>query len=170
MYLKRLGEAYNKLEEYLLVGSLVITVCLIFLQVVMRYVFNSSLSWSEELARYIFVWQIWLGASLGVKEGKHIRVELIYSYFFTDKEKYKGKYVVEIIAIIIWFAFCLFLAVNGTQLVLDLMQKKSLSPAMRIPLYAVYASVPVGSGIMGLRLLQQICAKVALSREEGSKA
>ncbi|MCL6611681.1 MAG: TRAP transporter small permease [Peptococcaceae bacterium] len=150
----------------MLVGSLALTVCVVFLQVIMRYVFNSSLSWSEELTRYVFVWQIWLGASLGVREGKHIRVEIIYRYL-----KGKKKYAVDLAAIIVWFAFCLFLAVNGTYLVLDLMRKNSLSAAMEIPMYAAYASVPVGSGIMGLRLLPQIYDRVvALTRGEGGRA
>jgi hypothetical protein len=41
---------WNHFEEYLLVGSLAFSVALVFLQVVMRYVFQQSLSWSEELA------------------------------------------------------------------------------------------------------------------------
>lgn len=62
--LSRIGNIYNNLEEYLLVVSLVINVLLVFLQVIMRTVFKNSLTWSEELSRYIFIWQIWLGASI----------------------------------------------------------------------------------------------------------
>ena len=57
--LSRIGNIYNNLEEYLLVVSLVINVLLVFLQVIMRTVFKNSLTWSEELSRYIFIWQIW---------------------------------------------------------------------------------------------------------------
>lgn len=55
--LSRIGNIYNNLEEYLLVVSLVINVLLVFLQVIMRTVFKNSLTWSEELSRYIFIWQ-----------------------------------------------------------------------------------------------------------------
>ena len=65
--LSRIGNIYNNLEEYLLVVSLVINVLLVFLQVIMRTVFKNSLTWSEELSRYIFIWQIWLGASIALK-------------------------------------------------------------------------------------------------------
>ena len=51
--LSRIGNIYNNLEEYLLVVSLVINVLLVFLQVIMRTVFKNSLTWSEELSRYI---------------------------------------------------------------------------------------------------------------------
>ncbi|WZL72522.1 TRAP transporter small permease [Clostridiaceae bacterium 35-E11] len=165
--MKKILGYYDKLEEYLLVSSLVVTVCLIFAQVVMRYVFNSSLSWSEELARYIFIWQIWLGASLGIRERKHIRVELIYGFF---KNKVQ-QHVIDILATIIWIGFCIFLAVGGTQLTLDLIQKGSVSSAMRIPMYLIYVSLPVSCGIMGLRLVQQVYEMiVTLVGIKGGKA
>lgn len=62
--MKKLINFYNQLEAHLLVCSLIFTVILVFFQVILRYVFSSSLSWSEELARYIFIWQIWLGTSV----------------------------------------------------------------------------------------------------------
>lgn len=142
---------YNKLEEYLLVGSLIFTVSIVFVQVIMRYLFNSSLSWSEELTRYIFIWQIWLGASIGLRERKHINIEILNGLL---KEKWQR--VINIISLIIWLGFCIFMVVSGSDLVLNLMQKGSVSSGMRIPLYFVYIVVPLSSGIMALRLLGQI--------------
>ncbi len=144
-------QLYNKFEEYILVGSLVVTVTIIFIQVIMRYVFNSSLSWSEEFARYVFIWQTWLGVSIGVRDKKHIKVELIFGLV-----KGRGKKVIDIIASCIWLAFSIFITINGTQLVLDLMQKGSLSSGMRIPLYFVYVSLPISTGVMALRLVMEV--------------
>lgn len=149
--MKKIIDFYNRFEEYLLVGSLVFTVCIILLQVIMRYVFNSSLSWSEELARYIFIWQIWLGASLGVREKKHIRVELVYGLF-----KQKGQLVMDVLSTIIWIALCIFLAINGTELTLALLQRHSTSPAMKIPMYIIYSTLPISCGVMVLRLVQRV--------------
>ena len=56
--LKKIGHGYNKFEEYLLVISLAVTVTLIFYQVIMRFIFNDAPSWTEEVTRYIFIWQI----------------------------------------------------------------------------------------------------------------
>ncbi|HRV99007.1 MAG TPA: TRAP transporter small permease, partial [Aminobacteriaceae bacterium] len=70
-------KAFDRVEEVFLVGSLAFNVVLIFIQVVMRYVFQNSLSWSEELARYIFLWQTWVGASYAVRMRRHFRVEML---------------------------------------------------------------------------------------------
>ncbi len=54
-------------EEMMLVILLAVMTASIFYQVVMRYVFNSAPSWTEELCRYSFIWCAYFGVSLGVK-------------------------------------------------------------------------------------------------------
>lgn len=164
--MRKLIHYYNKFEEYMLVGSLIFTVCLIFIQVVMRYIFNSSLSWSEELARFIFIWQIWMGASIGLRDKKHIKVELISGLL-----KERGLRVLNIGANIIFLVFCIFLVINGTQLVSNLISRKSLSAAMRIPMYLVYISLPISAFVMALRTLGQIYEVIVPeSKAEGGGA
>ena len=71
---------------------------LVFIQVVMRYVFSNSLSWSEELARFIFLWLSWIGASYAVKERSHFRVEM-----FADMIKGTARRQFEYFILIVWF-------------------------------------------------------------------
>jgi len=141
----------NNAEEYLLVASLAFNVALIFLRVVMRYVFRNSLSWSEELARYVFLWQTWLGASYAVREHRHLRVEIL-----ADRLKGRARLLFELLVLFIWFGFSLFLAYEGTVITLFLVDSGQLSAAMQIPISWAYASVPVGCGLMALRLLFEI--------------
>lgn len=137
---------YDKLEEYVLVGSLGVTVSLVFLQVIMRYVFNNSLYWSEELTRYIFIWQIWLGASIGLREKKHIKVEVLESILSPG-----WKLSFDILASLIWLAANFFLLYSGTLLVIDLFQKNSVSTALQAPLWMVYAALPVSTFVIIIR-------------------
>lgn len=141
----------DKLEEYFLVVTMIAMVVIIFLQVVMRYVFNNSLSWSEEIARYLFLWQIWVGLSYGVKRSKHIRVEII-KYHLSSK----GKKIVEIIATIIWIAFGIFLFYRAGVVMAKVYASGQLAPATHLPMWIPYASVFVGVGLMLLRLVQKI--------------
>ena len=153
--MKKVTKIYNHFEEILLVTSLVVTVSIIFYQVVMRYVFNSAPFWTEEVARYLFIWQIWLGTSIGVRERKHIRIEL-FGTLLVKTGKLIQRNILEIIIILIWVAFTIFLTVSGIQLLMDQAEKGVVSVALRFPLHYAYAAVPVGCGIVTLRLLSQL--------------
>jgi len=142
---------WDHLEEYILVSSLVFTVFLVFMQVVMRYLFQNSLSWSEELARYVFLWQIWLGASYAVKERRHLRIEIIKDLVSENKQKY-----IEFVTLLIWFGFSLFLAIKASELTMMLLNRGQVSPALQIPMAYAYASVPAGCGLMAIRLLGEM--------------
>lgn len=156
--LEKLGKAYDKLEEYVLVASLVFTVSIIFYQVVMRFVFNDSPSWTEEVARYMFIWQIWLGASAGLREGNHIRLTLISEYFI-NHNRLLAKNILELIVLIIWIALTIFLTIGGISVLGTLTQLHAVSAGMRLPLVYVYAALPVCCGIATLRIASLIYAE-----------
>lgn len=124
---------------------------LVFVQVVMRYVFSNSLSWSEELARFIFLWLSWIGASYAVKERSHFRVEM-----FADLLKGLPRRSFEYFVLIVWFVFSFVLTWLGTKLVLFLYDTGQTSAAMDIPMTIPYASVPVGCALMCVRLLVEM--------------
>lgn len=158
--------SYNKAEEYLLVASLAFTVVVVFIQVVMRYVFNSSLSWSEELCRYIFIWQVWLGASLAFRDKQHISVEMV-----RDKLKGRVKIIYNIIGQLITFAFNVFLVNHGFQLVGKMLERGVISSGMRIPLYLIYLAVPLSSFVILFRIVGNMFSEMKKFRNyEGSEA
>ena len=146
---KILEMIYSKFEEYLLIGSLVFNVLLIFSQIFMRTIFNYSLSWTEELSRYIFIWQTWLGTSIALKYKQHIRVEILINIF----KKAKNKKILEISVNLIWIAFSIFLLYAGTLLCKSMIARNVLSSGMRIPLVFVYSCLPISSLIVLIRLI-----------------
>lgn len=52
----------------------------VFVQFVTRYVFNDSASWTEEIARYLLIGTVFVGATIGVVKNNHIQVDLLYRY------------------------------------------------------------------------------------------
>ena len=70
----------DNIELYICVFLMSFMTLLVFVQVVMRYVFNNSLSWSEELARYTFIWLIYIGISYGCKLRKHIKIDAALTF------------------------------------------------------------------------------------------
>lgn len=149
---KKLIYGYDKLEEYLLCGSLVFTTLVIFAQILMRTLFNRSLTWSEELTRYVFIWQIWMGVSIAQRDNTHIKVELLFAFV---KSK-KARAVVDLLASLVWLAFTVFLLVNSSQLVGQMFARGNVSSAMRLPMYLVYFVLPLSSFVLLLRLMGQL--------------
>ncbi len=141
--------ADERFEEVILVAILAIMVALIFLQVCMRYVFQSSLSWSEELARYLFLWIIWLGAAYATKENSHISLD-----FITSRLPRKGKIIASAMKYVIWVLFAIFLAYISWNLTIIIFERGQVSPALRIPMWYAYASIPCGITLMLFRMIE----------------
>ncbi|MDR1245902.1 MAG: TRAP transporter small permease [Clostridiales Family XIII bacterium] len=141
----------DNFEEYILLPSLAFSLALIFFQVVMRYVFMNSLSWSEELARYIFIWQLWLGVSYAAKKQCHIRIRILEGALNEKQKK-----ILETIVIVIWFGFGCFIAVQGYLIAARIGAYGQTSSALGLPMVYAYMAVPVGAVLMNIRLIQNL--------------
>lgn len=165
--LKKLIFGYDALEEHILCASLVATTLIIFAQIIMRSAFNSSLTWSEELTRYIFIWQIWMGVSVAQKGKQHIKVEMLFT--FIKNKKFKD--VIGIVVTLILIAFNIFLVIYGSSVVGQMIVRNNLSGAMRMPMYLVYLALPVSSAVFCLRLVGSAVVSIKhLLAEEVSEA
>lgn len=75
--LERVAAPIRRLMEWALIALLAGMAAMVFLNVVLRYGFNSGLVWSEEMSRYFFVWLTFIGAVLTFAEHGHIGVETL---------------------------------------------------------------------------------------------
>lgn len=136
------------LEEYILILLSVFTVIVVFLQVFMRYALGNSLVWSEEIARYAFIWMIYIGVSYAVKKNKHLGVDAFKTLF-----KDKGKIIIGMIANICFLVFAVVLSYYGLDIVLRVTRE---SAAIQLPMGWVYAAPVVGLVLTTIRLVQQL--------------
>lgn len=86
--LHRLLDRYCRLLEILMAFALAVMVVLVFGNVVMRYAFNSGITLSEELSRWLFVWVTFLGAIVAMKEGAHLGSDTLVSRLSLHWQKY----------------------------------------------------------------------------------
>ncbi len=84
---------YNNLLEWLVGFILLVIVLLAVMQVFNRYVMDNPLNWTEEVARLLLIWAVFLGAAAGVKRNGHLRVDLLFA-------RYKGNSGQIVIALI----------------------------------------------------------------------
>src|SRR5687767_8409660 len=55
-------------------------ITIVTMQVVLRYGFNASIDWSEEMSRLLFVWSMLLAIPLGIRQGAHVGIELLVAH------------------------------------------------------------------------------------------
>lgn len=159
---------WDHFEEFFLIPSLMFSVALVFIQVIMRYVFKNSLTWSEELARYLYIWQTWIGISYAARNGSHLRITMI-----RDRLPEKGKQILELIVTLIWIAFGIFVIVMGAQAVSTIASYGQKSAALQIPMQICYIAIPVGMFLMCVRLVERTVKDFLANRRktaEGGKA
>ncbi len=73
--------AFDMAVAWILCVAMAVMVVVVGLQVGLRYGFNSSLDWADEIARLTFVWSIFLAIALGIKTGSHIGIEMVVAKF-----------------------------------------------------------------------------------------
>jgi TRAP-type transport system small permease protein len=86
-WLDKAAAAYCKLIELLLVVLLGAMVAMVFGNVVLRYGFNSGITFSEELSRWAFVWMTFLGAIVALKDNGHLGTDMLVGRLSTTGKK-----------------------------------------------------------------------------------
>ena len=137
--LGRIGEGFDILIKWVIV-ALMITISMVMLsQVVIRYVFNYPLIWAEEAVRFAFVWLVFMSAYAALKRGEVIAMDYII--------KRMPRTVATAMTLIARLAMIFFLSValySGYDMTMFVFQRGTPSPAMGLPVWVVYLSLPVG--------------------------
>jgi len=134
----------------ILLGSLVV---IMFIQVFFRYVLNNSLSWSEELAKYLFVWMTFLGAALCLRDKLHIGVDYFVSLLPVQIQQAVQRFNLVLITV-----FSGVVALTGFAWVVRI--RGTDTPALGWPLNIVfYGALPVGSVLMVFYGIRQLVSQ-----------
>lgn len=130
----------------LLLGGMVV---LITAQVAFRYVLNQPLAWTEEVARHLMIWAALLGAAMAYRRKAHLGMDLLVR-LATPAWRRRIETLVHLLSL----GFFLLLLVTGIPLVEKTMRQ--FSSAIRIPMGFIYASIPVGAGLVILFAVEKL--------------
>lgn len=136
----------DKIEDGVLVAMFVAMVSVIFFQVIMRYVFNNSSSWSEELGKFLFVWLSWIGISIGHRRREHIKITLL-----VDILPYKVNKFLEAVSELILIIICSVTMYYGVIMIN--IQRNTPYAGIKISTSWGYLSLVLGCGIFVLRAI-----------------
>jgi len=147
--LEKIAEGIDTVLRKIVTLTLGAMLILIFVQVVARYVFHHSLHFSEELARYLFVWTVFLCIPVVQRMGGHMTVGVI-----TERISGMPLKIFRIVACALTFVFMLIILQNGIMMV----QRTTFqtSPAMQIKMSYIYYALPIGAFAMLLNMLEEL--------------
>lgn len=105
-------DVLEKVEKAILAVTVGIMVIIIAYQVIMRYIFAHANSWSEELARYLFIYDVMIGAAIAIRRNSHLQIDILINLM-----KPKVRTILTIIATLAGMVFMVFLLSYSITLV-----------------------------------------------------
>lgn len=159
--MKRLIDGYCRLLEWTVAVVLAVMVLLVFGNVVMRYAFNSGITVSEELSRWLFVWMTFLGAIVALKEHGHLGTDMLVSRLGPT-----GKKVCLVVGqLMMLFATWLLFSGSLAQARINLEVEAPVTGASVAIFYAAGVVFAVSAGVLLLRELWRTLSGQLSERE-----
>lgn len=153
-------KAYSKflnvletIQKALLTVSVPAMVLIMFYQVIMRYVFHNSPAWSEELVRYLFIFNVMMAAAIAVRRNSHLQIDVVLNAL-----KPRVRKVFTICATAVGTVFLVYLFILSLELVRSGMP--NTSAGLGLPMSVPYISVPVGTALMVLTSIEVILKNI----------
>ena len=150
------------LEESILMLLLSSIVLVMLYQIVRRYFFNSSLSWSEEFCRYCFIWFMFIAYSYSIRLKSDLRVDAIVNILPAGIKR-----VVELIGLVLCLAVTAYLFKCSFTTVANVAKTGEASVGLRLPLKYVYVSTVAGFGLGTFRYIQRIVMELNPRKKSG---
>lgn len=142
----------DHIEAAILTVSMAVMTIAVAVQVFCRYVIAMPLDWSEELARFSFIWCIYMGVSYACINRKHLKIDaslFLFPRAWRPWVEFLGKVLFLLFAAVLVY-------VSWNHLYRITFVREQLSPAMRIPMGVAYGAIPLSFAMVIIRLLQDM--------------
>lgn len=149
------------LEEFLMVILLGLMTVIMAIQIGARYIIGNSLSWSEEITRYLFIWSAFISISYCTKKGISIKIQQ-FIYMFPKR----GKIIFKIVNHTLELIFFFYLIPFAFLYLRSSIESGQVSPACGIPMYLVQSAPLVGFILASIRIIQRWISEYKRLRED----
>lgn len=145
---RNIFSALGRIEEYILCGMVLQMGFSVFLQVLMRYLFHSAITWLDELVHIEVVFLTFFGASLGIKYGAHICVDVLKNSVKAPLQR-----ILEAVNHLVIALYVSLVIYFGAGLIERMTAHPHFTPTLRIPKHYLYFMVCIGLALIGIRSL-----------------
>jgi TRAP-type C4-dicarboxylate transport system permease small subunit len=152
--MQKIERIFVEANRWALIAILCVMAILVFLNVVLRYLTNHSITWSDEVSRHLMIWLTFIGAGITLRHGGLTAVDNIQLAASERKAR-----LMRIASAAIMFAFFLVMIWAGKMYVERTMFQTT--PSTRIPFGYIYLAMPIGFTLLIVHLLFVLRAYIA---------
>lgn len=153
-----LAHQTERVLNLLMVLALVVMIALVFTNVVLRYGFNSGISVSVELSRFLFVWVTFIGTVVGLMRHEHLSVTTFSERLPTPVQALLGRLVT------LMMLGCCLMLVKGSY-AQTLLNWTNLSPISGVPVGVFYLAGLIAGVLMSILLVFRLLAPGHMQRQ-----
>ena len=135
------------IEEWTLFLTVISAMIALFINIILRYCFNSNLAWSEEFVREVIIFTTFIGCSLAIKKDAEIKIDATVYIFPGLKNK------LNILSRIATLIFSFFLIFYGSKMALMMHTSHQKTIVLQIPLVLLYSILPISGLFMVFRVI-----------------
>lgn len=150
----------KNVEKWALLTFYSLLVITMAVEVLRREVFSYSSVWGEEIVRYSFIYLAWIGASAAVKDRAHIRIDVLYNFVSV-----RAKALLYVFSDLVMLGVACVAFYFALEAVLVSWKFSSVTHGLRISLALFLAAVPLGFGLMAIRLVQSLIRDIQCIRD-----
>lgn len=142
-----LRTVWEQFDRWISMFFIAFLTVILFVEVLFRYIFYTSVGWIGEISGFVFVWFIYLSISHITGQNSHIRVKILDLFVPPRFIKY-----VDLPMNLVWLAFNATMAYFGFILVMSVIRFPFKTPILDISMAIPYAIIPFGFGLATIRL------------------
>ena len=160
--MKTVIRLYHRLLTWLMVGTVAVLIVPVSLQIFARFTqIIPAYIWTEELARFLFIWMVMLGAMIGVREGTHFEVDV------WPELGRRANALLRIVSHVFVLVFALVFVWWGIEFVR--FGWDQLSEIAELPMWTIFLAWPVAGVTWVLFLGESFVTNVRILREGGPR-
>ena len=144
------------IRDRLMTLLLFLITSIISYSVILRYIFNDSPSWAEEITRFFFIWSAFLSIGLCIRRQSSLRIDILLTALSE-----KGRCLLLVFVNIFIIAVMLYWLKGAVNVTKTLVDNGQTSPALLVPMWLIYGSSTVGFSLAIIRSAQQVLINIA---------
>ena len=149
----KLNRLLSWAEDILAVLALGGAAIIAIVAVILRVAFNANVFGAQEAVIYLIIFSTFVGASMTLRYDEHVSIDVL-DYMLGNR----GKWILAILAALLMAVYCAIIAVYAWYMITQPAAFNIVTPALKLPLWTVELSLPIGFTLLFIRTCQLLYA------------